>query len=104
MVRTGEGNREDMREEDATLSRRDKQQARSFAVGGHWSRRVHPMSVRHNRTRAPHMAQLYPLTPHHVSGISHTIPAYTHASATLRACVCAVRALGAHSSRLFDPS
>jgi hypothetical protein len=41
MVRTGEGNREDMREEDATLNRRDKHEARSFAVGGHWSRRVY---------------------------------------------------------------
>jgi hypothetical protein len=49
MVRTREGNREDKREEDATLDRRDKHHARSFAAGGHWLRRV-----RHNRTRERH--------------------------------------------------
>lgn len=49
MVGTREGNREDKREEDATLNRRDKHHARSFAVGGHWLRRV-----RHNRTRQRH--------------------------------------------------
>lgn len=49
MVRLREGNREDKREEDATLNRRDKHHARSFAVGRHWLRRV-----RHNRIRERH--------------------------------------------------
>jgi hypothetical protein len=49
MVRTCKGSREDKREEDATLNRRDKHHARSFAAGGHWLRRV-----RHNRTRERH--------------------------------------------------
>lgn len=40
MVRVDETDWERTGEEDATLSRRDRQQARSFAVGGHWSKRV----------------------------------------------------------------
>jgi hypothetical protein len=40
MMRAVEENRENMGEEDGTLSRRDRQQARSFAVGGYWSKWV----------------------------------------------------------------
>jgi hypothetical protein len=70
MIRAGEGNREKMTEEDATLSRRDRQQARSFAVGGH------PMSVRQIvLERHTWLSPVCPLSPHRVPGLSHTFPA-----------------------------